>query len=100
MRSAFNTHGSQPQGDRDLARHHGRYSAATGQAIYRKANLPGKSAFLGLLFSEDPFAPEVATDDYSTYRSFEAERAVFVHGPPRQNRPRLSANIGAMLAIS
>jgi hypothetical protein len=35
--------------ERDLARHHGRYSAAKAQAIYREANLPG--------FLEDLFAP-------------------------------------------
>jgi DNA-binding CsgD family transcriptional regulator len=41
------------------------------RAIYRKANLPGKTAF-SAYFLEDLFAPEVATDGYSTYRSFES----------------------------
>jgi DNA-binding NarL/FixJ family response regulator len=35
------------------------------QAIYRKANLPGKTAF-SAYFLEDLFAPEVATDGYSS----------------------------------
>jgi DNA-binding CsgD family transcriptional regulator len=44
------------------------------QAIYRKANLPGKTAF-SAYFLEDLFAPEVATDGYSTSPSEEPSGA-------------------------
>jgi DNA-binding CsgD family transcriptional regulator len=53
------------------------------QAIYRKANLPGKTAF-SAYFLEDLFAPEVAIDGYSTSPSEEASGA---RSAPRQGIP-------------